>query len=47
MGDQGGDPEASLHQMPDTFLPNGSVLSVHCEGHGRRKPRRGGSMEIP
>lgn len=43
-GDRGGDPEASLHQMPDAFLPNGSVLSGHCEGHGCGKPGRGGSM---
>lgn len=47
MGERGGDPEASLHQMPDAFLPNGSVLSVNCEGHGCGNPQRGGSMEIP
>lgn len=36
-----------LHQMPDAFLPNGSVLSVNCEVMGVEILNVEESMEIP
>lgn len=44
IGNRGGDLEAPLYQMLDAALPNGSVLSMHCEGHGCRKLRCGRPM---
>lgn len=33
-GPKMGNPEALLHQMPEAAVPQGSVLSLHCRGHG-------------